>query len=69
MADSKTTTARRSTGARFVNFFPDNPLWMIPFDCLEAYDVFFTKERYAMRSLIPGVGVGIHHSSPRSVWM
>jgi spore maturation protein CgeB len=36
---------------RFVNFFPDNPLWMIPFDCIEAYDVFFTKERYAMASL------------------
>jgi spore maturation protein CgeB len=35
----------------FVNFFPDNPLWMIPFGCIEAYDVFFTKERYAMRSL------------------
>ena len=35
----------------FLNFFPDNPLWMIPFDAIEAYDVFFTKERYAMRSL------------------
>ena len=33
----------------FVNFFPDNPLWMIPFECIEAYDVFFTKERYALR--------------------
>ena len=21
---------------RFVNFFPDNPLWMIPFECIEA---------------------------------
>jgi spore maturation protein CgeB len=36
---------------RFVNFFPDNPLWMIPFECIEAYDVFFTKERYALASL------------------
>jgi spore maturation protein CgeB len=36
---------------RFVNFFPDNPLWMIPFECIEAYDAFFTKERYAMTSL------------------
>ena len=36
---------------RFLNFFPDNPLWMIPFECIEAYDVFFTKERYALRSL------------------
>src|SRR5688500_6283937 len=38
-------------GALFVNFFPDNPLWMIPFECVEAYDLFFTKERYALRSL------------------
>jgi spore maturation protein CgeB len=42
---------RGATGARFVNFFPDNPLWMIPFECLEAYDLFFTKERYALRAL------------------
>jgi spore maturation protein CgeB len=35
----------------FLNFFPDNPLWMIPFECVEAYDLFFTKERYALRSL------------------
>jgi len=35
----------------FVNFFPDNPLWMIPFECIEAYDLFLTKERYALRSL------------------
>lgn len=37
--------------ALFLNFFPDNPLWMIPFDRIEAYDVFFTKERYALQSL------------------
>jgi spore maturation protein CgeB len=36
---------------RFVNFFPDNPLWMLPFPCIEPYDAFFTKERYAMASL------------------
>jgi spore maturation protein CgeB len=42
---------RARVGARFVNFFPDNPLWMIPFECIEAYDVFFTKERYAMACL------------------
>jgi spore maturation protein CgeB len=36
---------------RFLNFFPDNPLWMIPFECIEAYDAFFTKERYALRAL------------------
>ena len=35
----------------FLNFFPDNPLWMMPFEAIEAYDLFFTKERYAMRSL------------------
>ncbi|MBI4607569.1 MAG: glycosyltransferase [Candidatus Rokubacteria bacterium] len=34
-----------------LNFFPDNPLWMIPFDRVEAYDLLFTKERYALRSL------------------
>ncbi|MBI4590522.1 MAG: glycosyltransferase [Candidatus Rokubacteria bacterium] len=44
----------------FVNFFPDNPLWMIPFDCIEAYDVFFTKERYALKSL-QQVGLGNLH--------
>ncbi|HEV8438893.1 MAG TPA: glycosyltransferase [Methylomirabilota bacterium] len=36
---------------RFVNFFPDNPLLMIPFECIEAYDLFLTKERYAVRTL------------------
>ncbi|MBI4593895.1 MAG: hypothetical protein HY728_06735, partial [Candidatus Rokubacteria bacterium] len=41
----------RARGTVVVNFFPDNPLWMIPFECVEAYDVFFTKERYALRSL------------------
>jgi spore maturation protein CgeB len=35
----------------FVNLFPDNPLWMIPFEHIEAYDLFLTKERYALRSL------------------
>ncbi|HET8578698.1 MAG TPA: glycosyltransferase [Methylomirabilota bacterium] len=42
---------KRRTETIFVNFFPDNPLWMIPFDCIEAYDLFFTKERYALRAL------------------
>jgi len=37
--------------ALFLNFFPDNPLLMIPFECIEAYDLFFTKERYAQRQL------------------
>jgi spore maturation protein CgeB len=39
------------TGARFLNLFPDNPLWMMPFEHIEPYDLFFTKERYAMRQL------------------
>ncbi len=47
----------------FVNFFPDNPLWMIPFECIEAYDVFFTKERYALRSL-QQVGITNLHYLP-----
>jgi len=37
--------------ALFLNFFPDNPLWMMPFEAIEAYDLFFTKERYALRAL------------------
>lgn len=35
----------------FLNLFPDNPLWTMPVEHIEAYDVFFTKERYALRSL------------------
>jgi spore maturation protein CgeB len=42
---------RRRFDVRAVNVFPDNPLWMIPFECIEAYDAFFTKERYALRCL------------------
>jgi spore maturation protein CgeB len=42
---------KAKTDALFLNFFPDNPLWMIPFEHIEAYDVFFTKERYALRAL------------------
>lgn len=42
---------RARLDTRILNFFPDNPLWMIPFECIEAYDLFFTKERYALRSL------------------
>jgi spore maturation protein CgeB len=54
---------REKVGTRFVNFFPDNPLWMIPFECLEAYDVFFTKERYALRTL-QSVGLRNLHYLP-----
>jgi spore maturation protein CgeB len=35
----------------FLNLFPDNPLWMMPFEHIEPYDLFFTKERYALRQL------------------
>jgi spore maturation protein CgeB len=42
---------RRQLDIRGVNVFPDNPLWMMPFQAIEAYDLFFTKERYAVRSL------------------
>lgn len=42
---------RENTGALFVNVFPDNPLLMMPFDHIEPYDLFFTKERYALRQL------------------
>jgi spore maturation protein CgeB len=42
---------KAATGAVLVNFFPDNPLWMMPFEHIEAYDLFFTKERYALRQL------------------
>src|SRR5215510_13328741 len=42
---------KRGTGAVVVNFFPDNPLWMMPFGQIEPYDLFFTKERYALRQL------------------
>jgi spore maturation protein CgeB len=49
--------------ALFVNFFPDNPLWMIPFECIEAYDIFFTKERYALRAL-QSVGLRNLHYLP-----
>jgi spore maturation protein CgeB len=54
---------RAKLGIRFVNVFPDNPLWMIPFECVEAYDVFFTKERYALRCL-QSVGLRNLHYLP-----
>jgi spore maturation protein CgeB len=45
------TRVKRKLDALFLNFFPDNPLWTMPVEAIAAYDVFFTKERYAMRSL------------------
>jgi spore maturation protein CgeB len=55
---------RNRTGARFVNVFPDNPLWMLDFPNIEAYDVFFSKERYAIRQL-QLVGLrNVHYLAP-----
>jgi spore maturation protein CgeB len=51
------------TDTIFVNLFPDNPLLMIPFDRIEPYDVFFTKERYALAAL-EGVGLRNLHYLP-----
>ena len=42
---------KAKTDALFLNLFPDNPLVMIPFECIEPYDLFFTKDRYALRAL------------------
>jgi spore maturation protein CgeB len=42
---------RARTDALFLNLFPDNPLLMMPIECVEAYDLFFVKDHYALRSL------------------
>ena len=47
---------RAQTDALFLNVFPDNPLLMMPIECVEAYDLFFVKDHYAVRSL-EGVGL------------
>ena len=52
---------KASTDALFLNLFPDNPLWMIPFERIEPYDIFFTKERYALRAL---EGTGLRNLYP-----
>lgn len=54
---------KRRLDALFLNFFPDNPLWMLPFEAIEAYDLFFTKERYALRTLRQA-GLGNLHYLP-----
>lgn len=54
---------KAKTDAVVVNVFPDNPLWMIPLECVEAYDLFFTKERYALNSL-QGAGLRNLHYLP-----
>ena len=55
------TRFRTRVGTRVVNVFPDNPLLMLPFECIEAYDVFFTKERYALRSLLQAGLRNLHY--------
>ena len=47
---------RARTDALFLNVFPDNPLLMMPIECVEPYDLFFVKDHYAVRSL-EGVGL------------
>ena len=42
---------KQTSGALVLNVFPDNPLLMMPFEHIEPYDLFFTKERYALRQL------------------
>ena len=54
---------RAKTDALFLNLFPDNPLLMMDFECIEAYDLFFTKERYALRAL-ESVGLRNLHYLP-----
>ncbi len=54
---------KRRIDTRFLNLFPDNPLWMMPFECIEPYDLFFTKERYALRAL-ESVGLRNLHYLP-----
>ncbi len=54
---------KRRIDTLFLNLFPDNPLWMLPFPCIEPYDVFFTKERYALRAL-ESVGLRNLHYLP-----
>jgi len=54
---------RAHTGALFLNVFPDNPLLMMPIECVEAYDLFFVKGHYAQRSL-EAVGLKNLHYLP-----
>ena len=54
---------KAATDTLFLNLFPDNPLWMMPFEHIEPYDIFFTKERYALRALA-GVGLTNLHYLP-----
>ena len=55
------THFRERVGTRVVNVFPDNPLVMLRFECIEAYDAFFTKEPYALHSLAQAGLRNVHY--------
>ena len=42
---------KHATGAVIVNVFVDNPLFTTPFEHIEPYDLFCTKEPYAIEAL------------------
>ena len=54
---------KRATGAVIVNVFVDNPLFTTPFEHIEPYDLFCTKEPYAIEAL-RRVGLGNLHYLP-----
>jgi len=54
---------RRASGAVIVNVFVDNPLFSTPFEHIEPYDLFCTKEPYAIEAL-RRVGLGNLHYLP-----
>jgi spore maturation protein CgeB len=58
------SAVRARSGARLVNVFPDNPLRMIDLESIQAYDVFFTKERYALRQLQLAGLDNVHYLAP-----
>jgi len=58
---------KQATGALMLNLFPDNPLWMMPFENIEPYDVFFTKERFAIRQLKLAGLRNLHYLPPYCV--
>jgi hypothetical protein len=40
---------KQRTGAVVVNVFPDSPFWITDLAQIEAYDLFFLKDRYAIQ--------------------
>ena len=47
---SVVTDIKRRTGAATINVYPDSPFRMHDFTQVEAYDVFFIKDRYMLRA-------------------